>query len=182
MAGALDGLATSQHCSRAATASEVAGFGWPPATASQPRLAASGELSDYSSCFEGCSPSLDSGDFLGWPATVSVSGSPGFGACSSASSGRSCVDSLMAASSVADRRCYPTGAAATLVLRGNNHSGDRSMPPGTAKPRDYASPPSERWAAVTPAAAVSVSELMKKPAVAGLSGMGAAGLEPATSR
>ena len=45
---------------------------------------------------------LDSGgDFLGWPATVSVPGSPGFGGCSSASSGRSCVDSLTVISLIA---------------------------------------------------------------------------------
>jgi hypothetical protein len=36
-----------------------------PVTASQPRLAASGESSDYWSCFGCCSPSLDSGAFLG---------------------------------------------------------------------------------------------------------------------
>ena len=67
------------------TASDVAGFERRPATASQPRLAASGELSDYWSCFDCCSPSLDSGDSFGKPPSVSVSGSPGW----------SCVDSFM---------------------------------------------------------------------------------------
>ena len=61
----------------------------------------------YWSCFDCCSPSPDSGAFFGWPATVSVSCSPGFGACSSAWSGwsgRSCVDSLTATSSVCGHR------------------------------------------------------------------------------
>ena len=38
-----------------------------PRTASQPRLAASGELPDYWSCSEGCSPSLDSAPLSAGP-------------------------------------------------------------------------------------------------------------------
>jgi len=64
-----------------------------------------GELLDYWSCFD-CSSSLDSGAFFGTPATVSVSSSPGFWACSSAWSGRSCVDSLKAISSVVSTGPY----------------------------------------------------------------------------
>src|SRR5919112_722498 len=97
-----------------ATASDVAGFRWRPANASQPRLAAVRQAAGYWSCFD-CSPSLDSGAFFGTPATVSVSCSPGFGACSSTSSGRSCVDSLTAISLVAVAGGYPAGAAATLL-------------------------------------------------------------------
>jgi hypothetical protein len=65
----------------------------------QPIVVERASVPGYWSCFDCCSPSPDSGAYFGWPATVSVSCSPGFGACSSAWSGRSCVDSLTATSS-----------------------------------------------------------------------------------
>jgi hypothetical protein len=53
----------------------------------QPIVVERASVPGYWSCFDCCSPSPDSGAYFGWPATVSVSCSPGFGACSSAWSG-----------------------------------------------------------------------------------------------
>jgi hypothetical protein len=77
----------------------------------QPIVVERASVPGYWSCFDCCSPSPDSGAYFGWPATVSVSCSPGFGACSSAWPGRSCVDSLTATSSgCGHRRYYGAGA------------------------------------------------------------------------
>jgi hypothetical protein len=107
----------------------------------QPIVVERASVPGYWSCFDCSSPSPDSGAYFGWPATVSVSCSPGFGACSSAWSGRSCVDSLTATSSGCGHRTATTAPARARPLGELRRAPQRLALRRASRPAAGRSPP-----------------------------------------